>query len=115
MSEPIRMVSVLSFVVLFLLNVVVRSELTVEGHDPDCTIIDETEFEFATCHENLANDYLCTLSQIQQDWLTSLWKEALQDRPYPLRKRREIRVLSDTERSKYFKAINDLKADTVCI
>lgn len=109
------MVSVLSFVVLFLLNVEVRSELTVEGHDPECTILDESEFEFKFCHANLANDYRCTLSQIQQDWLASLWKEALQDRSYPLRKRREIRVLSNTERSKYFKAMNELKDDTVCM
>lgn len=92
----------------------VRSEITPDGFDPECTIQDEPEFNFNSCHETLANDYFCTLSEEQQDWLKSLWQEALQDRSNPPRKRREIRVLSETERSNYFQAINDLKDDKVC-
>lgn len=111
---PATLVIVL-FSVSFFLNVLVRSELTPEEHDPECTIQDEYEFDFTYCSETLANEYHCTLTKKQQDWLVSLWQEALQDRSSPPRRRREIRVLSEIERANYFNAVNELKADKVCL
>lgn len=109
------MVLVLSYLLLFSVNVLVRSDLTLEGHDPECSIDDEPSFDFDDCHDTLANEYYCTLSQKQQEWLTSLWREALQDRSNPPRIRREIRVLNDRERLNYLRANEALKNDKVCI
>lgn len=109
------MLSMLSSVVLYLHAVLVHSEITPEGYDPECTIQDEADFDFYQCDATFSKNYYCSLSLEQQDWLQSIWQEALKDRSYRPRKRREIRTLSEKEKTTFFKAINQLKTDTVCI
>ncbi|XP_052101047.1 tyrosinase-like protein isoform X1 [Mytilus californianus] len=106
------MILLLSSVVLSLHNVLVHSEITLEGYDPECTIQDEDEFDFYECNATFSSKYYCSLSLEQHNWLKSLWQEAIKDRSNKPRKRREIRVLSETERLTYFRAINRLKTDT---
>lgn len=74
-----------------------------------------SEINFADCNQDLADVYFCSLTKEQQDWVYSLWKAALEDRSTPIRKRREIRTLTEEERETFFSALNKLKNDTVCL
>ncbi|CAG2245573.1 TYR [Mytilus edulis] len=71
-----------------------------------------SEINFADCNQDLSNEYFCSLNKEQQDWLDLLWTAALEDRSTPIRKRREIRTLTEEERKTFFSALNKLKNDT---
>ncbi|XP_071126514.1 tyrosinase-like protein 2 [Mytilus edulis] len=99
------MFHVLLFFLFGLLN-----QTVLKGEDIHCIML--SEINFADCNQDLSNEYFCSLTDEQQDWVYSLWKAALEDRSTPIRKRREIRTLTEEERETFFSALNKLKNDT---
>ncbi|XP_052066080.1 tyrosinase-like protein 2 [Mytilus californianus] len=99
----------MTHVLLFFLSALLN-QAVLNGEDIRCIML--SEINFADCNQDLSREYFCSLTLEQQTWLQSLWKAALQDRSTPIRKRREIRTLTATERSTFFSALNNLKNDT---
>ncbi|XP_076112242.1 tyrosinase-like protein 2 [Mytilus galloprovincialis] len=98
------------FHVLFFFLFALLNQTVLKGEDIHCIML--SEINFADCNQDLADVYFCSLTKEQQDWVYSLWKAALEDRSTPIRKRREIRTLTEEERETFFSALNKLKNDT---
>ena len=92
---------------LFLLCPYLCNTLDGDKDDKIC-LLEDDRFNFENCEMDLANQYYCTPGDAQQSWFKTLYDEALLDQSNTKR-RREIRMLSDSERQRYFDAVNALK------
>ena len=106
------MASTLSFDISFMLFIILLGLNYINVIAIHCPTNPRKHFDFALC-QDVPSDYFCAVGHETREWLKSLYTAALNDVTTPVRKRQEIRTLTEQQRQTFYNAVNALKQDTV--